>query len=133
MITRIRQFEDDDYEMVVGWWAKQDELPPSRSMLPETTWILELDGTPALCVCLYLMNCPEACKVENLVGNPDLKGPDRYQALSILFEHLEEEARDRGYSALVLFSHEPRLKDRYQELGFVKTLENVTTFSKRII
>jgi N-acetylglutamate synthase-like GNAT family acetyltransferase len=129
----IRPYQDSDLQTVQKWWIEQGLAPVWRALLPlESTYILEIDGEPALCACLYLMNSEDACMVENLVGNPKFKGTQRYEAVPVLFKHLENEAKRFGYRTLVLFTYEDKLKERYQDLGFIKTTENVTTFAKSI-
>lgn len=131
---KIRPYvEASDYETLKGWWEKQNMTPAWKALLPEeSTYVLEIDDVPALSLCLYLMNCKDACMVENLIGNPDITGPKRKEATKQLFLYVEEVAKAKGYTTLVLFSYQEKLKQYYESLGYRKTLENVTTFAKSI-
>lgn len=127
----IRRYTEHDYPLLKSWWEAHGEFSPTPGMMPlETTFILEDDGSPAISACLYLMNTKEASKVENLVSSPGLDPVRRRELVKELFGYLEVFAKLQGYKVLVLFSHEDGLKKRYQELGFVPTQTNITTFAK---
>lgn len=128
----IKPFTIDDYPMLKSWWNDAGMMAPPMDMLPlETTFICSPDGIPLVSGCLYLMNCKTAM-VEHIIGNPNHKGIERKNALELLIWHLEVEARSRGCTYLMIFSYEQKVKNRYEELGFIETLNNVSTFSKEI-
>jgi hypothetical protein len=132
-MMQIRSYRESDFAMLNEWWRRHDELGPLPSMVPaETTWVLEIDGCPALSVSLVLTNVPEYCYVENFIGNPELAGPARQSAVADLLQYIEEFARSKGYRRLFCMAHRGPLKQRYQEIGFTQTLDNVGTFSKEI-
>jgi N-acetylglutamate synthase-like GNAT family acetyltransferase len=133
-MVQIRPYvEASDFDEVQSWWVSAGYPPIWKALLPqETTYVLEKDGMPSLCACLYLMNAPDACMIENLVANPRLNAEDRHNFVPMLFEYLESEARKRGYKTIVLFSPTEKLKSRYMELGFVPTATNITTFAKTL-
>lgn len=130
MIT-IKTYTATQYEMIKSWWDKQGEICPTEDMLPlESTWILYIKDTPALCVCLYYTNIKEYCYIENFVGNPDFKGPERKEGTRILLKYIGNAAKDRGYKKLVCLASNKELARYYQIIGFTATLTNVTTFCK---
>ena len=135
MNISIRLYNESlDYEMLSSWWEGHGQAAPRKDMLPEdTTYVLEVNGKPLLSACLYLMNCKAASLVENVISNPLIFLPNRKQLVSALFSHIENVAKSKGYNTLVIFSYEDKVKNRYEELGFTKTLNNVTTFSKEVI
>lgn len=125
--------EEKDFETVCSWWTARSLPRIWKALLPlETTFVVEHDGVPVTCACLYLMNCPDASMVEMLASNPNVSKEVRREGVSLIFSHLEKEAKSRGYRTLVLFSYEDKLKDRYLELGFIPAISNVTTFAKSI-
>ena len=124
----IRLYNSKDYEMLSTWWIDSKEPGPLKEMLPEdSTFILEDRGTPVMSVSLYLPNCKFMAYVENFVKHPDY---DNDNAAFILSKHIEDFAKDRGYSILVCLSYKDKLKQRYQELGYVKTLDGLSSFVK---
>lgn len=129
----IRFYTIYDYPMISSWWEKANEIGPLESMIPiDSTFILELNGIPTLCVSLYLTNITEYCLVENFIGNPEIKGVERRAASHTLLRHLEHFAQDKGYKRLFCLAHKGPLKTRYSELGFTMTDDNVASFCKVI-
>lgn len=128
MIT-IRSYTSADWKMIKEWWHLSGEVGPFESMMPlDSSFVAELDGSPALAVALYLTNMPEAAFVENFIGNPEVKGEKRKEASQLLADHIARFAKQRGYKCLVCMTEKDVLKKRYVELGFNPTLSGVTTF-----
>ena len=130
----IRNYNPEtDFEELSQWWAAAREIAPTFDMVPEeSTYVLEMDGIPALSVSLILTNIREYCYVENFIGNPELRGPKRKAASVELLKYISDIAAQRGYKKLLCLGHRPRVKARYQELGFVQTLDGVGTFIKEL-
>jgi predicted GNAT family N-acyltransferase len=128
----IRKYNElTDFDTIEKWWTAAN-TKIWKGLLPETTYTVYENETPVVTACLYLMNSPNACMIENLVGNPDFDKEKRKVATRLLFVYLEEVAKQSGYKTIVLFSYESKLKDYYSSFGYTKTLDNVTTFSKEI-
>ena len=121
--------KEADFDMICGWHIERNMPIPPRDIYPVTTYIAELDGVPILSCSLFLMNAPGCAKVENLIGSVN-NSVARREAVPMIFRHIESIAKAWGYSRLVLFSYEKHLKEKYEGLGYTRTLENVTTFSK---
>lgn len=130
MDCSIRPYSSNDFPMISEWWGS--EPAPLESMIPETTWVLELAGRPALSVSLILTNVSEYCMVDNFVGNPALKGPERASASFYLLQYIEDYARTLGYRRLFCISYRSKLKELYERLGFGRTLDDVSTFVKNL-
>jgi hypothetical protein len=129
----IRPFKIEEYFMVCQWWTTQGEEAPSLAMMPlESTFMVDVNGNPILAVTLYLTNSKEVCYVENLIGNPEYKTESRKLAAAKLQEFIEQFAKDRGYRHLVCFGYKEKVKNRYVELGYKKTMDNISSFSKEI-
>lgn len=85
MDISIRKYRESDYPVIRAWWEVSGETPPLPSMMPlDSSFIVEIDGTPSLSVCLYLSNQKQACIAENFVGNPGMKGTARRKASDML-------------------------------------------------
>lgn len=127
----IRKFKDSDYPELVKWWNDQGESAPKKSLLPETTFILEVAGRPLLSLCLYLTNVKGLAYFENFVGNP-LYEEERKQYAPILVEHCISLLKDIGYENVVCLTDKKGLKNKYENLGMKKTNENLTSFVREI-
>lgn len=127
----IRPYQPSDLPVISAWWRAQEIGELTSDMVPpETTWILELGAQPALVVSLLVMNIPAMAMVENFIGNPELKGPTRALATKYLLQYIESHARSLGIKHLFCLSNHSKLKQKYMELGFSPTLDDVTTFIK---
>lgn len=127
----IRPYESKDWPMVLSWWEMQKEFAPLETMMPiDSSFVAELDGNPALAVCLYLTNTPEVCYVENFVGNPEFKGPVRKEATKILLDHISSFAHFLGFKRMMCMTEKTILKTHYESIGFTRTLDGVATFIK---
>jgi len=130
-MTRIRAYSVEDYKNISGWWKFYDETPPSRLMMPEdSSWILEDDDGPLLCVTVYLTNSKELAWVDNLIGRPKADKSLRREATMELLKYIGNVSRELGYEKLFCFSEKPELKRYYMDIGFIPTMDNVTTFVK---
>lgn len=132
MIT-IRPYRNEDFAEIQSWWAAAGEVAPLPGMMPEeSSFIAEIDGVPALAVAIYLTNTPELAYIENLIGNPILKGPDRQQAMKFLVGHFCQFAKSHGHKRLLCMTEKDKLVSRYSELGFSPTLGGVTTLVRSL-
>lgn len=131
-MIKIRTWDpDEDFGMICAWGLEIGNAMTEKEIYPPTTYIAEYNGIPILSCSLLLMNAPGCAKVENLVGNPAFKD-ERKEALPMMFRHIEEIAKAWGYKHLVLFSYIEKLSEKYEMLGYRKTLSGVSTFHKRI-
>ncbi len=121
------------FTIVTSWWAAANEVGPTEDMLPpDSTFIAEIAGEPALCVTIYLTNTRSLAYVENFAGNPALKGGERRLAARLLSDYIANFARSLGYKNLICLAHREPLVRRYQELGFKPTITNVTAFVRSL-
>lgn len=127
----IRLFKKDDYELIRSWWIKANEFPPYQEMLPEeSTFILEIDNQPKMCLTVYLTNCKFFAYLENFIKDPEFKNSKN--EVNQLLEHAEKFAKDKGYKVLFCLAYKDKLKKRYEELGYKNTLNNLSSFVKEL-
>jgi hypothetical protein len=132
MSVRIRNYKDDEFKMIDSWWKSANELGPIPGMLPEeTTFVLEFEGEPALCITLYTTNSKEVAYLENFIGSPKLKGVRKALAPQII-DHASRFAKSRGIRRLVCLAPNEKLEGRYTELGFTKTVKGLTALTKEL-
>lgn len=129
----VRLYNESDLPMLKSWWKTFESHPAWEDLLPkDSTFVVEHNGIPVASMCLYLMNVPIAAMMENLIANPEVEKSLRHEAVNFLFSHIENVAKEKGYKTIVLFSYVEKLKQRYEDLGYSRTLENVTTFAKKL-
>lgn len=126
----IRLYTHSDYEMIKSWWIAANEPPPPQEMMTEdSAFILEIEGKPVISVMLLLTNSPLAW-LTSFVKDP--KFTNSKIASKQLVTYAENFAKERGYKALLMFSYKDKLKKRYQDLGYINTANNLSSFVKRI-
>ncbi len=116
--------------MLQAWCRAYDEAAPTAEILSPKSYVLEIDGIPALFISLITTNVAWAY-LENYCGNPEFKG-NRFEAVQHLIKHLETEAKASGHKALMTFSYKPKLKAAFEAYGFTRALDNMSAFVRSI-
>jgi len=132
MSLNIRPYKPEDYKILAEWHKVYDETCPTEGMIPTTTFILELQKQPVLAVSLILPNIQDICYVENFVGNPVYKGELRKQLGLILLDYISKVAKQMGYKKLFCLGYKDKIKARYEEMGFINILNNISSFIKEL-
>lgn len=129
----IRNYKHSDFSLLDNWWKSYNEMGPIPEMMMEdTSFVLEINGVPALSITVYFTNCKEVAYIENFIGNPDLEGSLRKEASQCLLNHVYKFAKDKEYKRLVCFCYKDKLVKRYEELGVVRTLSGLHSFVKEL-
>lgn len=127
----INKFLPQDYPMIKSWWDCTDEPCAPIEFFPETTYIASVNGVPAVSAILVVSNTP-ICWMTAPIGNPDLKGKSRQEAFTKLIKYLGETAAKLNKKVLFTMNSKPKLINRFKELGFIPTHNNMTFFAKRV-
>lgn len=126
----IRLYKEEDYEMISSWWKTANELaPPKEMMIEDSAFILEINNKPVISIMLLLTNSPLAW-LTSFVKDPEFI--DSKEASKAIVNYAENFAKDKGYKTILMFSYTDKLKKRYQDLGYIKSADNVSSFVKRI-
>lgn len=126
----IRLYKKEDYNMISNWWIAANEPPPPSEMLTDdSTFILEIDNQPMISVMLLLTNTKLAW-VTSFVKNPEFKNSK--EASKAIVEYAENFAKEKGYTTTLMFAYTEKLKKRYQDLGYINSANNISSFVKRI-
>lgn len=128
----IRHYKKEDYKEIASWWAHHNKEVSPDFLSEETTFVLEIDETPALSITLYLTNCLGVCFLENFIGNPLLKNKERKEASKSLIEFVYNFAKATGFKNIMGFSTAEKLEDYYQELGMKPLAKNITSMVRSL-
>lgn len=133
MKYEVRPYTKADYNEIKRWWEISNEGIPVPELFPEeSTLVVEANGVPALALIIFLTNCKELCYFEGFIGNPDVRGETRRIASDKLADAAFKFAKDHGYKRAITFSYVDKVKHRILELGFTKTIDNLTSFVKEL-
>lgn len=120
---------DKDIEMITEWCKAYNEHAPIKEIIPASSYVLEIDNTPALFLSLIKTNT-SICFFENFCGNPDFKGK-RAEAVPYLINHIEQIAKAEGYLGIVTYAYKPKLVPLFETYGFTKACD-LAALARRI-
>jgi hypothetical protein len=107
----IRTYTPEDYSMIKSWHCDA----PDAEQFPATSFILEKNNIPTVCISVILTNTP-ICYMDNMVGNPEIK--DRKDATQTLMNYAWNFAKDKGYKYSVAITKHKKLADRHIQMGW---------------
>lgn len=116
----IRFLNENDYDVLCGWWKSWRWQSPPRDFLPENGTgglMVEKDGVSIVAGFLYFTNSAVAWS-EFIISNFDYKDKDRKEAIKILIIELTELAKSKGSKYIYTVVKNQNLKKAYQEIGF---------------
>lgn len=132
-MLEIRLVRPSDLNMVINWWESASMHGFTSNYLPsDSSYMVLIDKQPAAVLALYKTNIKEYAYLECYVSNPEISKDNRRKATEHLVNYIEEQARQLGYHKLVCLTHIEALKPRYAALGYIPSLNNVTTFVKEL-
>lgn len=130
-MIQIKQFKiDEHYEILEGWWKKQDFTPISIPSLSQTGLIAYKDNQPLASGFLYDTDSAWAL-IEWIVGNPDSNKDDRREAVGQVIEGLIVFAELKGKKLIHTITKHENLMKTYVDHGFIKA-DQVTEFVRRL-
>lgn len=125
----IRLYKKSDYEILKSWWAHYNQPAPTVGMIPTySTFILESQLKPVMSISVIMTNV-DVVLIENLIKDPAFRDQ---QAVSRMFKYAEEFAKSEGYSSVILLPHVSKLKQKYQNLGYVDLVDNISILFKNL-
>lgn len=128
----VRPYNKKDFPAISRWWSEAQEIGPTEAMMPEeSSFIVESEFNELIAaVTVYMTNTTQFAMVDNLVGNPTFHGKYRKDAISFLQSYIEKWCVDHKYRGILCMAYRPSLVKRYEELGYIQTLSEVTTMLK---
>ncbi len=127
----IRPYSHADFDMISSWWTDARQCPPTRgSMVSNGSFILELGGTPALSLTVFLTQS-EIAYFEGFIKNPSFKSSleDAGQAL---WDHCFSYAKSAGYSRVVCYCAQEKLVNKYKRFGMSEAASGLTSFVREL-
>lgn len=125
----VRPYKESDWSTLLNWWISAEEFPPYKTMMCDSTFILEDEEKIKASVTVYLTNCKDVAFLENFIRDPEFRNKE---AIGTLVKHAEDFTKAQGYKLLIALAYKDRLKNRMQTLGYQKTLDNLTSLVKEL-
>lgn len=129
----IRPYTLSDFDTIHSWWTAAKECPPVLGMMiPNGSFILELDSVPALSLTVFLTQSKEMAYIEGFIKNPLFKGVSLEEQGSALWQECFNYAKNRGYNRVLCLCQEPSLFSKYERFGMRKTANNLSSFVREL-
>lgn len=125
-MLNVRLFHvEHDLEEVNGWWKHYgwETLPPT--WMPKISAIVSSEKEKLAVGWLYMTDSPIAI-LEWLVANPAGDPELRSQAVDRVIAHLSSQAKEAGAKAVMSFTKNASLLERYRKHDFVVTDNKMT-------
>lgn len=130
----IRLYKKSDLNTILIWCLDHKECLPYPEMLTtDSTFVLEKDNKPLACLTVYLTNSKEVAYLENLVRDPEFKGQEKDEAIKMLFNHVENFTKEQGFKRVVAFVHRPLLKNRFKEMNYINSMNDISSYVKELV
>lgn len=127
----IRPYTHKDFEMIASWWTMQGESAPIFGMMVEDgTFVLEIDGIPALTQTVLLTQSKELCYLEGFCKNPEFKKISLECYVPLLWDQVFSYAKNKGYKRILGYCKVDKLKNKYKRLGLIQVMDNLSGFTK---
>ncbi len=128
----IRSYKPSDFDMICKWWTDQNECPPLQGMMiPDGTFILEKNKVPALSLTVFLTQSKEIAYLEGFIKNPEFKESLEKEAHT-LWQHCFDYAKFYGYTRVICYCMQEKLKQKYVRLGMTLSGNNLTSFVRSL-
>lgn len=123
---KTRILTDDDFPMLMKWWAFFRFPIPNKEYLPEEGRggiMIEKDGVPICAGYIFFTNS-KFVWLEYIVSNPEYKDKDRKEVIVRLINSVCEISRGKGFKIVFTSVSNQNLINRLLEAGFVTGSEN---------
>lgn len=124
-MTRIRTYNDQDYDLVKGWWEGHGIAPMPKPVLNTVGYISSENSKDIAAAWVYM---DDHCKVAwaNLfISNPDAGSKQIYQAHQDIIECFTRFLEDQGFWILMAFYDRKSLANLAKRSGFHVNHEGV--------
>lgn len=119
----------EHFPMLRQWWEERQFPAPDPMLLPPTGVLITHGLTPVAAGFLFKTDAKIAT-IGHLVSDPRSDRGIRSEATDYLIFSLLDHARQEGFRAVTGATNLPRLMQRYELLGFVKTDEGISHFGR---
>lgn len=124
-----RMYKPEDYTMLEKWWTDQKWAPVPKDMLPTLGIIMTVDGKDICAGFLYTSNSPTGW-MEWVIADPESDKQIRSEALNELVDNLITLATLKKCKYIVTSVLHPKLMERLETKGFIKTDQQMTNMVK---
>jgi len=133
MIT-IRNYKDEDFQMISEWWNEAKELGPLPGMMPEeSSFVLEWDGNPIAALTALETNTKSISYIEGFIGNPKPEFKSiRKELAPLLWNHAFNYLKNKGFERTICYAGNEKLIQRYEQFGMTALSSGYTALAREL-
>lgn len=128
---KARPYTQNDYELLASWWAGWGLPISPPDFLSSVGFIVEGEE-PLVAGFLYRLGDSSLYWAEGIVSNPEVKTPERKEALTMLIDKIGEEAKRLGARFLMASTPREGLGNMFQGMGFSPAPEKYTHYGRLV-
>lgn len=121
----IREYTDNDYEMVCDWLQAKDIPRPDKNFFSSIGCVAD----NAAVGFLFTTNS-KICYLDNIAANPNVSSHLRSEAINKVICELQNKAKELGFEFAIVLADLPAMKSRFLSHGFT-AFKNMTVFNRR--
>ena len=127
----VRKETVDFYDTMVRWWEGHGFPIVDISILPKETFVYYINHIPIYSCCFYHTDSSLAWLAWQ-ISNPSIPYHMKSGGMEILFETMEEYAKQNGYKLMFTTSSTPSVVTSLKEQGYVTGDKGVDQYLKKL-
>lgn len=128
----IKQLNDELYKTLCEWWEGHNWTAQPREILSPYGYVSFLNDKPVMSAFLYKTEGSCLGWMEWILSNPESSYDERTECFKELVSFIEVKAKELGIKAIFTATKSASLSKRLDEIGFIKTDENVNHYIKGV-
>jgi hypothetical protein len=131
----IRNYKKSDLNTILGWYSDRNQHGPLPDMfLEDSTFVLEYDNKPVMCISIYLTNSKEIALLEHLARDPEFNDRSTTgEAINMITNYVENFTKNMGYKRIFTLINRQSLKNKYSDFGYLETNNGISIFMKELV
>lgn len=123
---KVVRYNSDHYEVVKEWARHYPNITlSSKENIPYSSFLIEDNGDFLIFLMVVFTNT-SVMLIDDLIGNPEIRGPRRREGTQMGLEELKRIAKENSFKSVMSFCPNESLAKYYKSLGF-RMNENKTT------
>lgn len=129
---KLREYySQHDYSDLCSWWTQQGWPEVSSDVLSKYGFIAEQDGQKIACTFIFPMPS-KLFLMEWTVANPNVDWKLRDKGIQMVTNQACFWAKENGASSVFTMTKHKRFAEKLENLGFIKTDENMIHFVRSL-
>ena len=125
----IKLIDEYDLVMLREWWKAHDWLPPHSYMMSPTGILVSNNDVPIVAG-WYIQTNSLTALAEWIIKNPKATKKECSSAFDVLYDTIENLARQDGYKMLITFLNHPKFEEYLSSREYIQGDIALNTYMK---